>query len=72
VRQASAGLSIAALIAFAIYSVIIVIIAISGEGGGLVFWASIALILLLAAAALWGAKVLFGRRFAGQKARPTQ
>jgi len=46
--------SIVALILFAVYSVVIVVISLSsGKGHGPVFWSSIVVIVLLAAAALW-------------------
>jgi hypothetical protein len=55
--------TIVALLAFAAYSVFVLVVAISaGEGHGLVFWTSIVLIALLAAAAVWGAKRLFSGR----------
>jgi hypothetical protein len=64
-RQASAGVSIAALVAFAAYSIFVVVVAVSGEGHGPVFWASIVVIVLMAGAALWGARWFFRRRFKG-------
>jgi Kef-type K+ transport system membrane component KefB len=66
VKQASAVVSIAALVAFAAYSIFVVIVALSGEGHGPVFWASIVVIVLMAGAALWGARWLFRRRLQSQ------
>jgi Kef-type K+ transport system membrane component KefB len=62
VRRGNVGVAIAALVGFAAYAIYVVVISIAGEGHGSFFWASIVLIVLLAAAALWGAKLLFSRR----------
>jgi hypothetical protein len=53
-NRARARVSIVALILFAAYSVFVVVVSISaGDGAGLVFWASIGVIIVLAVAALW-------------------
>jgi membrane protein implicated in regulation of membrane protease activity len=52
--RSRALVSIVALILFAVYSLVIVGISlVSGEGHGPVFWSSIVVIILLAAASLW-------------------
>ena len=65
-------MAITALLAFAAYSAFVVIVAVSsGKGHGSVFWTSIALIIVLSAGALWGARRLFLRRFTNRNAKPS-
>jgi hypothetical protein len=58
--------SVAALILFAAYAVYVVVASVSaGKGDGLVYWASIVLIIALAVGALWLSR-WFHRRTAKQ------
>jgi len=60
VKRGSARISIVALILFAVYSLVVVVLALSsGKGHGAGFWASIGVILLLAAGALWLSRRMF-------------
>jgi membrane protein implicated in regulation of membrane protease activity len=62
-KGARLRVSIVALILFAAYSVFVVVVALSaGKGHGVVFWTSIAVIILLAAAAVWLARRMYRRR----------
>ncbi len=57
--------SIVALVLFAVYALVIVVISLSsGKGHGPVFWSSILAIVLLAAGALWLSRRMYrkGRR----------
>jgi len=63
VRNPRAKTSIVALILFAVYSVFVVVEALSsGKGHGSVFWVSIGVIILLAVAALWLSRRIYRRR----------
>ncbi len=63
-RRGNSGLAIVALLAFAGYTTFVLWVSLSaGKGHGSGYWASIALIVLLVAASLWGASYLFRRRF---------
>jgi hypothetical protein len=54
VTRFRARVSMVALILFAAYAVYVVVVSISsGKGSGLVYWFSIALIVVLAVGALW-------------------
>ena len=54
--------SIVALILFAVYALVIVVISLSsGKGHGPVFWSSIFAILVLAAGALWLSRRMYRR-----------
>jgi membrane protein implicated in regulation of membrane protease activity len=55
------------LILFAAYAVFVVVVAIVGSGHGSGFWASLGLIVVLAAAALWLARRIYRRN-----TRPSQ
>jgi membrane protein implicated in regulation of membrane protease activity len=57
-----ARVSIIALIAFAVYSLFVVGVAIAGHGHGSTFWVSIVVIILLAVAAVWLARWIYRRR----------
>ena len=57
-----ARVSIIALIVFALYSLFVVGVAIAGKGHGSTFWASIVVIILLAAVAVWLARWIYRRR----------
>jgi succinate-acetate transporter protein len=60
-------ISIVALILFAVYALVIVIISLSaGKGHGAVFWSSIVAIVLLAAGALWLSRRMYRK---GRQAR---
>jgi hypothetical protein len=64
--------TIIALILFAAYSVFVVVVAVSaGKGHGAVFWASIGIIVVLAALALWLSHRVYRRRFSVRNARPS-
>jgi membrane protein implicated in regulation of membrane protease activity len=64
VTRARALVSIIALILFAAYSMVVVVVALSaGKGHGPVFWVSIVVIILLAAAALWLSRRIYRRRY---------
>jgi hypothetical protein len=64
--------SMIALILFAAYSVFVVVVSIAAwEGRGVVFWTSIAIIILLAGAALWLSRWIYRRRFTGRTAKPS-
>jgi hypothetical protein len=63
VRTASRRIAVAALLAFAVYSIFVVAVALwDREGHDVVFWASIVVIFLLAAAAMWAARWVWNRR----------
>jgi succinate-acetate transporter protein len=60
-------ISIVALILFAVYALVIVVISLSaGKGHGTVFWSSIVAIVLLAAGALWLSRRMYRK---GRQAR---
>ena len=66
-RQRNAGVTIVVLIAFAGYAAYVVIASVSsGKGHGAVFWASIGLIVVLGAIALWAARRLWRSRSANR------
>jgi hypothetical protein len=70
VKQAIGGTAIAALLAFAGYTIFVVLVAVArGEGHGSIFWTAIAMGLSLAALAAWEARRLFIRRFANRNAK---
>jgi hypothetical protein len=55
--------SVVALVLFAAYSLYVVVVAVSaGKGHGALFWFSIGLIVVLAAAALWLSRRLYRRK----------
>ncbi len=63
-RRGNIGLAIVALLAFAGYAMFVLGVSISsGDGHGSGYWASIAVIVLLIAVALWIAVYLFRGRF---------
>lgn len=62
-RTTSRRIAVAALLAFAAYSVFVLVLALRDrEGHGAGFWASIAAIVLLAAGAVWAARWVSRRR----------
>jgi hypothetical protein len=64
-----ARITMIVLVLFAAYSAFVVIVALAaGKGHGSVFWTSIAVIILLAAGALWLAHRIYRRR--GARAGP--
>ena len=65
-------MAIIALLAFAGYTIFVLVVSISsGDGHGSGYWASIALIVLLVVASLWGASYLFRRRFSDRDVTPS-
>ena len=69
-RRANVGVAIAALVVFAGYVAFVLVLSISsGEGHGSGYWASIAVLVLLVLASLWGARYLFRRRFSKRDAK---
>ena len=71
-RRGNVGVAIVALLAFAGYTIFVLVVSISsGEGHGSGYWASIALIVLLIVASLWGASHLFRGRFSKRDGNPS-
>jgi hypothetical protein len=69
-RGGRGWISIIVLILFAGYAVFVLVVALSnGKGHGPVFWTSIGVIVVLAAASLWLARWIYRRRQAVPRAR---
>jgi membrane protein implicated in regulation of membrane protease activity len=71
-KRNRAKVSMIALILFAAYCVFIAVAAVAaGKGHGSVFWFSIGMILVLAAAALWLSRRMYRRHFGVRNAKPS-